>query len=92
MEKDDLMRTAVDMGRAQEVWTDTFDTVSGKFSFSLPYGGSYQVVVMRISPMEEKVNSRKKISYGLLKDKLKKWNYEADRSMDEEICGMFDHV
>ena len=52
MEKDDLMRTAVDLGRAQEVWTDTFDTASGEFSFSLPHGGCYQIVVMRVSPLE----------------------------------------
>ncbi len=90
MEKDDLMRTAVDLGRAQEVWMDTFDTASGEFSFSLPSGGSYQIVVMRVSPSEVKKSAKKEIHYGLLKDKLKNWNYEADRTLDEEVNGMFD--
>ena len=90
MERDDLMRTAVDLGRAQEVWTDTFDTESGAFSFSLPYGGSYQIVVMRVPTSEEKGSAKKEIRYGLMKDKLKNWNYEADRALDEEVNGMFE--
>ena len=90
MEKDDLMRTAVDMGRAQEVWTDTFDTVSGEFSFSLPHGGSYQIIVMRVPHLGGKERTKKVIRYGLMKDKLKNWNYEADRVLDDEISGMFE--
>ena len=90
MEKDDLMRTAVDLGRAQEVWTDTFDTASGEFSFSLPHGGCYQIVVMRVSPLEAKESARKEVRYGLLRDKLKNWDYEMDRAMDEEVDEMFE--
>jgi len=90
MGKDDLIRTAVDMGRAQEVWMDTFDTVSGEFSFSLPHGGSYQIVVMRVSPLEVKESAKKEIRYGLMRDRLKNWNYEADRALDEEVNDMFE--
>ncbi|MBR0197107.1 MAG: hypothetical protein IJQ34_03145 [Kiritimatiellae bacterium] len=90
MEKDDLMRTALGLGRAQEIWTDTFDTVSGEFSFSLPLGGRYQIVAMRISPLEVCEKGVKKIPYGLMKDKLKNWDYETDQAMDREVCGMFD--
>ena len=90
MERDDLMRAAVDLGRAQEVWTDTFDTESGEFSFSLPYGGSYQIVVMRVSASEGEKNTKKEIQYGLMKDKLKSWSYEVDRALDEEVNGMFE--
>jgi len=90
MGKDDLIRTAIDMGRAQEVWMDTFDTVSGEFSFSLPHGGSYQIVVMRVSPLEVKESAKKEIRYGLMRDRLKNWNYEADRALDEEVNDMFE--
>ena len=62
MEKDDLMRTAVDLGRAQEVWMDTFDTASGEFSFSLPHGGSYQIVVMRVSPLDVKKHVKRRFA------------------------------
>ena len=92
MEKDDLMSTAVVLGRAQEVWTDTLDTESGDFSFSLPRGGRYQIVVMRMSPLEAKDTAKKTIPYGLMKEKLKNWDYEKDRAMDEEICGMFESI
>jgi len=91
LERDDVMRTAVDLGRAQEVWSENYDSASGEFSFSLPHGGLYQVVVMRMSPLKiEKRTENKTIPYGLLRDKLGEWSYEADRAMDDEICGMFD--
>lgn len=90
MRKDDLMRTVANLGRAQEVWMDAFDTASGEFSLSLPHGGSYQVVIMRVSPSEAKESAKKEIHYGLLKDKLKNWNYETDRELDAEVVGMFD--
>lgn len=90
MTKDEVMRTAVNLGRATDVWSDTFDTESGEFRLSLPHGGSYQIVIMSVPASECKGRSKKNIRYGLLKDKLKNWNYEADRGMDEEICGMFE--
>ena len=90
MQRDDLMRTAVDLGRAQEVWSGNYDSVSGEISFSLPRGGSYQVIVMRLSPVKATNCAKREIRYGLMKDKLKGWNYEEDRALDEEVCGMFD--
>lgn len=91
LERDDVMRAAVDLGRAQEVWAENYDSASGEFRFSLPHGGTYHVVVMRMSPLKsEKRTEKKAIPYGLLKEKLNGWSYEADRSMDGEICGMFD--
>jgi hypothetical protein len=90
MGKDDLMRTVVDMGRSQEIWTDSFDTASGEFSVSLPHGGSYQIVVMRVSPLETSGCAKKTIRYGLMKDKLKNWSYDVDRALDEEVGGMFE--
>ena len=90
MTKDDVMRTAVNLGRASNVWSDTFDTESGEFSLSLPRGGSYQVVIISVPASDGKVRPQKNIHYGLLKDKLKNWNYEVDRALDEEVCGMFE--
>ena len=91
LEKDDVMRTAVDLGRAQEVWAENYDSASGEFRFSLPRGGIYHVVVMRMSPLKSEERTEKKtIPYGLLKEKLNGWSYEADCAMDDEICGMFD--
>lgn len=93
LEKDDVMRAAVDLGRAQEVWSENYDSASGEFSFSLPHGGFYQIVVMRMSPSKiEKCAEKKTIPYGLLREKLNGWSYEADREMDDEICGMFDFL
>lgn len=90
LERDDLMRMAVDLGRAQEVWATDYDSASGEFNFSLPHGGSYQIVVMRVSRPKQGKADKRKPSFGLMKEKLKNWNYEADRAMDEEICEMFD--
>ena len=90
MTKDDVMRTAVNLGRAGQVWSETFDTASGEFRFSFPHSGSYQIVIMSVSAPEEKISHKKNIRFGLLKDKLKNWNYDADRALDEEICGMFE--
>ena len=39
---------------------------------------------------DEKRVEKKTIPYGLLREKLNGWSYEADRAMDDEICGMFD--
>ena len=41
MTKDDVMRTAVNLGRADQVWSETFDTASGEFRFSFPHSGNY---------------------------------------------------
>jgi len=86
MERDDLMRAAVALGRSTEVWSQQYDSEAGEFNFSLPHGGRYEVVVMRIAPMEKKSpSSRREIRYGLMREKLKNWSYEKDREMDEEI-------
>lgn len=90
MTKDDVMRTAVDLGRAADVWSDTFDTESGEFSLSLPHGGSYQIVIMSVPASKGKDRPKKSIHYGLKREKLKNWNYEADQALDEEVRGMFE--
>jgi len=49
-----------------------------------------EIVVMRVSASGEKGSAGKNIRYGLMKDKLKNWNYETDRALDEEVGGMFE--
>ena len=48
LERDDVMRTAVSMGRADKVWFEQFRTSSGDMTFKLPEGGIYQVVFVRV--------------------------------------------
>ena len=90
MTKDDVMRTAVNLGRADQVWSEIFDTSSGEFNFSFPHSGSYQILIMSVPASDSKDRHKKIIRYGLLKDKLKNWSYDADRALDEEVCGMFE--
>ena len=103
MTKDDVMRTAVNLGRADQVWSETFDTASGEFRFSFPHSGNYQIVIMSVSAPEEENSQKKNIRFGLLKDKLKnrrrigamagRWpdySYERDREMDAEIAADCD--
>lgn len=90
MTKDDVMRTAADLGRADRVWSETFDTASGEFSFSFPHSGSYQILIMSVPASDSKGRHKKNIRSGLLKDKLKNWSYDADRALDEEVCRMFE--
>ena len=90
MTKDDLMRMAVNLGRADQVWSETFDTSSGEFNFSFPHSGNYQIVIMSVPASGAKDRPKKNIRYGLMKDRLKNWSYEADRALDEEVRGMFE--
>ena len=48
LEKDDVMQTAVNLGRAEKVWSEQLVTGSGDMSFKLPEGGMYQVVFVRV--------------------------------------------
>ena len=48
LEKDDLMQTAVNLGRAEKVWSEQLVTGSGDMTFRLPEGGMYQVVFVRV--------------------------------------------
>jgi hypothetical protein len=86
MTKDDVMRMAVNLGRAAEVWSDVFDTVSGNIDFQLPQGGRYQVVVLKIEPTPAIPARRGRIRIGTMKDKWRIPTIEEDKAMDEEIA------
>ena len=45
---------------------------------------------MSVPASDAKDMPKKNIRYGLMKDRLKNWSYDADRAMDEEVSGMFE--
>ena len=49
LEKDDVMQTAVNLGRAEKVWSEQLVTGPGDMTFRLPEGGSYQVILLKVS-------------------------------------------
>jgi hypothetical protein len=76
IERDDVMRTAVNLGRAKDVWSDEFVTDSGEMAFKLPQGGRYQVVFVRIESKPEAVPVKRRsavdmIGYGRKFHKLR---------------------
>ena len=85
MERDDVMRMAVNLGRAEEVWSEEYDTESGSIGLQLPEGGSYQVVVLRIQPKAPSVPRKGGVRIGSMKGKWRVPTEEEDRAMDEEI-------
>ena len=48
LERDDVIRAAVNLGRADKVWSEQFGTASGDITFKLPEGGVYQVIFARV--------------------------------------------
>ena len=91
MERDELMRMAVNLGSAEEVWSEEYDTDSGDIGLHLPYGGSYRVVVLKMTRDPADHAQRKGgLKIGLMKDKWVAPSEEDDRMMDEEIASSFD--
>ena len=90
MERDDVMRMAVNLGRAEEVWSEEYDTESGSIGLQLPEGGSYQVVVLRIRPKVPSVPRKGGVRIGSMKGKWRIPTEEEDRAMDEEIVASMD--
>ena len=90
MERDDLMRTAVDLGRAEEVWSEEYETESGRIGLQLPKGGSYQIVVLRMRSKVTSVPRKNGVRIGSMKGKWRIPTVEEDRAMDEEIAASMD--
>ena len=60
LEKDDVMQTAVNLGRAEKVWSEQLVTGSGDMTFRLPEVGSYQVILLKVnSPAEQECPVKK---------------------------------
>ena len=90
MERDDLMRMAVNLGRAEEVWSEEYDTESGNIGLQLPKGGSYQVVVLRMQPKAPSAPRKGGVRIGSMKGKWRIPTEEEDRAMDDEIVASMD--
>ena len=90
MGRDDLMRMAVNLGRAEEVWSEEYDTESGNIGLQLPGGGNYQVVVLRIQPKVPTAPRKSCVRIGSMKGKWRIPTEEEDRAMDEEIVASMD--
>ena len=91
MEREDVMRTAVNLGSAEEVWSEEYDTESGDIGLHLPYGGSYRVIVLKMTQDPVERTQRKGgLKIGLMKGKWNAPSEEDDRIMDAEIASSFD--
>ena len=88
MGRDDVIRTAVNLGSAEEVWSEEYDTESGDIGLHLPYGGSYRVIVLKIThDPEVRTQRRGGLRIGLMKGKWTAPSEEDDRMMDAEMKG-----
>ena len=90
LERDDVMRMAVNLGRAEEVWAEEYDTESGSIGLQLPKGGSYQIVVLRMQPKVPTAPRKSGVRIGSMKGKWRIPTEEEDRAMDEEIVASMD--
>ena len=69
MEKTDWMRTVADVGAAERIWYDDVSGDAGAVSISLPEGGHYQIILVKIDSPAEDVKPKRKsardfIGYG----------------------------
>ena len=49
LERDDVMQTAVNLGRAEKVWSEQLVTGPGDVTLRLPESGMYQVVLLKVN-------------------------------------------
>ena len=69
LERDDVMQTAVNLGRAEKVWSEQLVTGSGDMTFKLPEGGTYQVVLVKMnSSVQEERGAKKRIPVKSISD------------------------
>ena len=90
MTRDDVMQTAVNLGRADQVWFDFCDSSSCPPGIILPDSGAYQLIFLRVSDAKPQVLRKSGIKIGLMKGKWKAPSEDDDRMMDEEIASAFD--
>jgi len=90
MTKDDVMQTAVNLGRAGQVWSEFCDSSSCPSGIMLPGGGAYQLIFLRVSGDMPHASRKSGIKIGLMKGKWKAPSDDDDRMMDKEIAVAFD--
>ena len=90
MTKDDVMRTAVNLGRAGQVWSAFCDSSSCPPGIQLPDGGAYQLIFLRVSDAAPQMAKKAGVKIGLMDGKWKLPTWEEDKAMDREIEADFE--
>jgi len=106
MEKKDWMQTVANVGSADGIWYDNVAGDAGDISVSLPEGGSYQVILVKINSLQKKVTTpclsahvptsdeRHGLKIGIMKNEIRLPN-DFDRtfeSLDSQVASMFAGV
>ena len=60
LEKDDVMQTAVNLGRAEKVWLEQFVTGTGDMTIKFPECGNYQVILLKVDSSTDQEHPEKK--------------------------------
>ncbi|MCQ2394735.1 MAG: hypothetical protein MJ249_10650 [Kiritimatiellae bacterium] len=76
MDKNDWIQTVANVSAAERVWSANVTTEDGNFPLSMPEGGVYQVIVVKIDAVPEPVvatrkSAREMIGYGAKFHKLR---------------------
>ena len=90
MTKDDVMRTAVNLGRADQVWSTFCDSSSCPSGIQLPEGGAYQLIFLRVPDAAQQTSKKPRIKIGLKDGKWRIPSWEEDKAMDREIAADFE--
>ena len=90
MTKDDVMRTAVNLGRAGQVWSAFCDSSSCPPGIQLPDSGAYQLIFLRVSSEASQRSKKNRVKIGLMDGKWKLPTWEEDKAMDREIEADFE--
>ena len=90
MTKDDVMRAAVNLGRAGQVWSAFCDSSSCPPGIQLPDGGEYQLIFLRVSDAAPQTPKKPRLKIGLKDGKWKIPTWEEDKAMDCEIEADFE--
>jgi len=106
MEKKDWMQTVANVGSADGVWYDNVAGDAGDISVSLPEGGSYQVILVKINSLQKRVTppclsahvptsgERHGLKIGIMKNEIRLPNDfdQSFESLDSQVASMFAGV
>ena len=90
MTKDDVLRTAADLGRADQVWSTFCDSSSCPPGMQLPDDGAYQLIFLRVPNSASQPSKKPRVKIGLMDGKWKLPTWEEDKAMDREIEADFE--
>ena len=90
MTKDDVMRAAVNLGRASRVWSAYCDSSSCPPGIQLPDGGAYQLIFLRVPDAAPQTSKKPRVKIGLKDGEWRIPTWEEDKAMDREIEAEFE--